>query len=75
MRGNYRDDMIMTNSAALDAPDPRKGARLAEPMPKPRWYHKLFSFIPSNRRRIDEYAQYERERAAKDAETAALQQE
>lgn len=57
-------------------PDPRDSLR-PEPAakPAPRWYHRMFSFIPSNRRRIDEYEQYREDHAAWEQEKQRLQEE
>ena len=60
----------------LSAPDPRDNLR-PEPVakPAPRWYHRMFSFIPSNRRRIDEYTQYQEDHAAWEKEKQQAQKE
>ena len=60
----------------LSAPDPRDNLR-PEPAakPAPKWYHRVFSFIPSNRRRIDEYTQYREDHAAWEKEKQQLQEE
>lgn len=60
----------------LSAPDPRDNLR-PEPAakPAPKWYHRVFSFIPSNRRRIDEYTQYREDHAAWEQEKQQLQEE
>ena len=57
-------------------PDPRDNLR-PEPAakPAPKWYHRVFSFIPSNRRRIDEYEQYQKDREAWEQEKQQLQEE
>lgn len=43
----------------LDFMPPPEPAR----RPKPKWYHRLFNFIPSNQRKLDEYNRAEREHA------------
>ncbi len=60
----------------LSAPDPRDNLR-PEPAakPAPKWYHRVFSFIPSNRRRIDEYTQYREDHAAWEQEKQQAQEE
>lgn len=59
-----KDTEYMTPEKEADAKPPKTA-------PAPKWYHKLFNFIPANRRRIDEYNRSARSHAEWEREAEA----
>ena len=71
--GERRPVQMQIDSFGLDFSDPLEVKRIQEVKldppeeparkPKPKWYHKMFSFLPGNRRKIEEYESAERAHA------------
>lgn len=67
MQANFATQLNIKTGEPIDmnVDDPRNGP-LPEPpatKPAPKWYHKLLSFIPSNRKVINDYKQYQQDYA------------
>ena len=77
MQGTLADGKLVTErSAPIDYEDPRDELpeEPAEP-PRPKWYHRLFGFLPANRARIAEHTRWQTEHAKWEEEIPKLQAE
>lgn len=77
MQGTLADGKLVTErSTPIDYEDPRDELpeEPAEP-PRPKWYHRLFGFLPANRARIAEHTRWQTEHAKWEEEIPKLKAE
>ena len=78
MQGTLADGKLVTErSAPIDYEDPRDRELPEEPAepPRPKWYHRLFGFLPANRARIAEHTHWQTKHAKWEEETSKLEAE
>ncbi len=78
MQGTLAGGKLVTErSAPIEYEDPRDRDLPEEPAepPRPKWYHRLFGFLPANRARIAEHTRWQTEHAKWEEEIPKLEAE